>query len=263
MIRSRVRYDEDVGNHDQRAIRCARDSADRLADFVWILDRAGHELDFKRGRRRLGCVEVIAIGRHVRIGEKSGPLGAGRHLLQHREPLARDARLEGRQPGDVASRPGQCGDQAGADRISNADKDDRNRAGFPLQRKRHVDCVRDDDVRPQREKFFGAFAARWRQPGHSDSRSGCCGLPPSRAVPAPDAARRSAPGCSRHSPRGPQARPAGARDPAVAPAVCRKWSEVQQRRREAQGTRAASSPPLAPRQSFLLNASWMKSSSIR
>jgi len=58
----------------------------------------------------------------------------GRDLFEQLQPFRADAVFEQDEAGGVAIRPRQAGDEAVADRINNANEDDRYRAGRLVQR---------------------------------------------------------------------------------------------------------------------------------
>ena len=81
------------------------------------------------------------------------PRHARRDLLEQLQPFAADAVFELREPGDVAARPRQARDEAGADRIDDLHEHDRHGAGRLLQRRHDRDAAGQDDVRRERDQF--------------------------------------------------------------------------------------------------------------
>ena len=95
----------------------------------------------------LGLRKVVAVGRCLRVSDEHRPGKTRHHLLEHRHPFARDARLEGHEPGQVAAWSREAGDEARAQGIADAHEDDRDRAGLAPQRCRDGHRMGEDHIR--------------------------------------------------------------------------------------------------------------------
>jgi hypothetical protein len=96
-----------------------------------------------------------------------------RDLLEHSKPLSGDARLVVHQASDIAARPSQTRDESCTDRVGDAYKHDRNRAGFSLERGNIRRRICEDDVGAQGDQLFREhlrlFGARGRRVAIVDS----------------------------------------------------------------------------------------------
>ena len=81
------------GGSDQAAVRHARERLDGALDVGGVLDGTGHKLDRERRRHGFGRPQEVVIGGCLGVGHESGAREARRDLLEHRQPLAGDARL--------------------------------------------------------------------------------------------------------------------------------------------------------------------------
>jgi hypothetical protein len=97
-------------------------------------------------RGSLGFRNVVAEGRCLRVGDEHRPGKTRHYLLEHRDPFARDARLEGHEPGQVAAWSREAGDEARAQGIADAHEHDRDRAGLAPQRRRDGHRVGEDHI---------------------------------------------------------------------------------------------------------------------
>jgi len=73
------------------------------------------------------------VGLNFGVGHKGGALDLRVKLLQHRTPFASNAWLKRHKTRHIAPRPSHTADETGANRVSQADKDDWNRSAFLLQ----------------------------------------------------------------------------------------------------------------------------------
>ena len=97
---------------EQAAVRCPRKCPDGALKVRGVLDQAWHKLDPERRRQGLRCTKVVIIkGRGLGVGHESDAIKTRRDLLEHREPLAADARLIQHHAGDIAARPRQARDK--------------------------------------------------------------------------------------------------------------------------------------------------------
>src|SRR5262245_4714965 len=102
-----------IWRQEQAAVRCPRKCPDGALKIRGVLDQAGHKLDPERRRQGLRCTQVIIIiGRGLGVDHESGALETRRDLLEHREPLAADARLIQHHTGDIAARTRQARDKS-------------------------------------------------------------------------------------------------------------------------------------------------------
>ena len=92
------------------------------------------ELHVFRARRFLH-VSYHGLGfRVVRVHQQGDHLGLGNQLAKQFEPLGRQLVEEDAETRNVAAGPGEIGDQAGPDRITDAGEDDRDRRGSAFRR---------------------------------------------------------------------------------------------------------------------------------
>jgi hypothetical protein len=122
-------------------------------------------------------------------------LHPGRDLLEQLQPFRADAELEQSKSGEVAARPRQALDKAGADRVADHGEHDRQGAGGLLQRHHRVVAAGQKDVRTEREELrdvsahtLGIAAA----PADIDLRVAPVG-PAQLLQPLRNAARRACP----------------------------------------------------------------------
>ena len=90
---------------------------DSALDVGGVLNTARHQFDRERWRGGLGRPQKIVIGGGLRVCHKRGTRQMRRHLLEHREPLADDTRLEQQRAREIAARPRETCDQTRADRV--------------------------------------------------------------------------------------------------------------------------------------------------
>ena len=144
-----------IRRQDQAAIGHARERLDCALDVGGGFDMTGHNFD--RERRRYGLCrsqEVIKGGR-LAVPHERGAREARRNLLEHRQPLADDARLEVQHAGEIAARPRHARNEACADRIGDIDEYDRDRAALPLQPGGGPSRMCEDHVGLQADQLFG------------------------------------------------------------------------------------------------------------
>src|SRR5262249_51393936 len=127
---------EAVGHYDQADTRLARERSYHAFNLACIVNGICARLDSKRSRRGLQRSLVIAGDKRgrLRIEQKCEPRNARRHFLKHFHPFAHHRRFVSGEPGNVSTRMGQVGDEAGADWIGNLNEHDWNGAGFFLER---------------------------------------------------------------------------------------------------------------------------------
>jgi hypothetical protein len=99
-----------VGRQEQTAVRHARKRLNCALNVGGGLDGAGHKLDRKRRDNGLRRPQKVIVGGCLRVGYESGARHARRDLLEHRQPLADDARLVQQQAREIAARPRQARD---------------------------------------------------------------------------------------------------------------------------------------------------------
>ena len=100
------------------------------------------------------CAELAGPGGMVGITDDGGPRHARRDLLEQLQPFAAKLVLERGEAGDVAARPRQAGDEAGADRVG-ADARTRSassRSPAAMAARSTLPVV-DDHVRRERDQF--------------------------------------------------------------------------------------------------------------
>jgi hypothetical protein len=117
----------DVRQHQQPAVRRARESVDRafeLGDGARG-DRDRHDGEGgSRGLHRL--LEQVGIRGGLRVVDERDPGDARRDLLERLKPLGSDRELEIDEAGDVAARTGQVRHQALPDRVGHLHEHDRH-----------------------------------------------------------------------------------------------------------------------------------------
>ena len=86
-------------------------------------------------RRFLGGSDCVR-GPHFIVGvhQQGDHRGLGNQLAKQLEPLGKQLEREFAEPGNVAARPGETGDEARFDRVADAGKDDRDRRGCIFRR---------------------------------------------------------------------------------------------------------------------------------
>src|SRR5262245_57971874 len=126
---------EAVGHYDEADTRLARERSYHAFNLASIVNKICARLDSKRSRRGLQRSLVIAGDKRgrLRIEQKCEPRNARRHFLEHFHPFAHHRRFVSGEPGNVSTRMGQVGDEAGADWIGNLNEHDWNGAGFFLE----------------------------------------------------------------------------------------------------------------------------------
>src|SRR5262249_47922101 len=99
---------------------------------------------------RLAKVLVVGL---IMNAARSAP-HARPDFLEHRDPLAGDARLHQHQAGKIPTRSRQARDEARVDRFADADEHDRGCAILPLQCGGARSALRHDHIRSQRDQLF-------------------------------------------------------------------------------------------------------------
>src|SRR5262249_30283753 len=102
-----------------------------------------------------GSAKKVVVRKPFRVADKSGPSKTRRDLLQHAEPLARDAVFVQQNARNIAARPRQTGYDASACGIRDLDKNDRNCTGCLLQCSGGRRRVHEDHVGILRHHFLG------------------------------------------------------------------------------------------------------------
>ena len=101
-----------VRRQDRPPFGTRANELDGALDVGGCLDGTGHQLDRERRRRGLGRPQEVVIGGRLGVGHESGARKARRDLLEHRQPLAGDARLVQQHAREIAARPRQARDEA-------------------------------------------------------------------------------------------------------------------------------------------------------
>jgi len=102
-----------------------------LAFGAGLQDRELHPL---RARRFLHTSDQGLGSLIVRVHQQGDHLGLGNQLGQQLEPLGHQLDVHGTEAREVASRPGETGDQPGPDRVGDAVEDDRDCRSGALRR---------------------------------------------------------------------------------------------------------------------------------
>src|SRR5712691_3900479 len=110
--------------------------------------------DPERRRQGLGRAAEVIEGGRLGIAHQRDARKAGHDLLEHRQPLAGDARLERQQAGEIAARPRQAHDEALADGVGDVHEHDRDAAALALQGGNDRRRLCDDHVGLQGEELF-------------------------------------------------------------------------------------------------------------
>ena len=115
-----------VRDHQQTAIRLARESFDRMLDIGADAVHIGFD-EFQANCWR-GGLDRIAVESRIRVlgvRDDRGAAHARRDLLQQLQPFRPDGVFEIGKAGNIASRPSQTFDEARPYGIRNVDEDDR------------------------------------------------------------------------------------------------------------------------------------------
>src|SRR5665213_3890161 len=115
---------KDIRRHNQSAVRHVSELLDHNRDIGNVLDGTRHNLNGECRGRSLCRAQVKHIALDFGVGHKGGALDPGVNLLQHRTPFASNAWFKGHETRHIAARPSHTADETGADRVSEADKDD-------------------------------------------------------------------------------------------------------------------------------------------
>ena len=106
------------------------EGGDSALDLAGVANADWAHLDPERLRRSLDGAELSDPGGIVGIAEHGRARHARRDLLEQFEPFRRsNSYSKMHEAGDVAARPGQALDEAGADRIGDAHEHNRHSCG--------------------------------------------------------------------------------------------------------------------------------------
>ena len=119
--------------HDQPAIQRAREGRDGALDSPASRTLTGLTSTPRR-RHSLDNAELAGPGGYGGIPKDRRARHARRDLLEQLQPFPAHAVFEQEETGDIAARPRQAIDEAGADRIDDIREYDRHGAGHPQQR---------------------------------------------------------------------------------------------------------------------------------
>ena len=140
--RERARLDDD---HRRAGLP---EPGHRLVDLGDVGHRAGPELDVERLGRLLGALEPVLPVRPARVPEVvNHPLRLP-HLEGELHVLAAELGQEIPEPGDVPARTREALDEPDAQRVADADEEDRGRRGLALHRHRRGRPHRDQQLCP-------------------------------------------------------------------------------------------------------------------
>src|SRR5262245_27401312 len=144
--------------YDQSAVWRARKYRDGLLDLLGDANVDWAYVYPNRWRGGLNDGELADPGSQRRISQHCGARDAWGDLLQQLRPFRTETVLELHKAGDVAARPCQARDQAGADRIGGTCKHNRHGSGC-LQQRLHRRCAAGhDDVGRERHQFRRTLA---------------------------------------------------------------------------------------------------------
>src|SRR5262245_61697995 len=144
--------------YDQSAVWRARKYRDGLLDLLGDANVDWAYVYPNRWRGGLNDGELADPGSQRRISQHCGARDAWGDLLQQLRPFRTETVLELHKAGDVAARPCQARDQAGADRIGGTRKHNRHGSGC-LQQRLHRRCAAGhDDVGRKRHQFRRTLA---------------------------------------------------------------------------------------------------------
>jgi hypothetical protein len=134
-------------------MRRARERHDGALDLTGVADVDRADLDPDRGRHRLNCTELAKPRRNGRIPKHQRARHGRRDLFEQRQPLSRQAEFERQEAGDVAARPREVVDKAGAHRIWDDREYDRHGTGRLQQGTHSHAAIGDNDIRCERDQF--------------------------------------------------------------------------------------------------------------
>src|SRR5262245_3885896 len=144
--------------YDQSAVWRARKYRDGLLDLLGHANVDWAYVYPDRWRGGLNDGELADAGSQRRISQHCGARDARGDLLQQLRPFRTETVFELHKAGDVAARPCQARDQAGADRIGGSRKHNWHGSGC-LQQRLHRRCAAGhDDVGRERHQFRRTLA---------------------------------------------------------------------------------------------------------
>ena len=120
----------------------------------------GPQLDGVRLRHGLDGAELAGPGGDEGFPQHRDALHIRRDLLEQLQPFAADRIFEVGKAGDVAARPRQARDVAGADRIGDQREHDRNGAALHQQRRDGGAGMGEDDLGRERDELGRLLAQR-------------------------------------------------------------------------------------------------------
>src|SRR6185437_13439799 len=127
---------------------------DHIRDFGSVLNGTRHNLNGECNSRSLCRLQIKLIALDFGGGHKGGALDPRVNLLQHRTPFSSNAWFKGHETRHIAAGPSQTADEAGADRVSEADKDNWDNAALLLQGGGNRDRVSQDHVGLRCDELF-------------------------------------------------------------------------------------------------------------
>jgi hypothetical protein len=155
--RSTVARGEEVRQHEERAIGCARKLLDHTFHLARVVSRCGKRL--YRQRRRCGLDRLrIKERRRVRVEEICDARDVWSDSFQQVKPLTGNRGLEIGETGEIAAGSRQALDHAGGDRVADLDKDRGRRMGGIPDRYGDGRRIGQDHVRAQIEQLVGELA---------------------------------------------------------------------------------------------------------
>src|SRR5262249_15340854 len=144
--------------HYQPVIRTLGERCDAMLEPAGILQIEWAQLDAERRRHGLECAELARPRSYCRITKDCHSRQVRHNLLEQFNRFSAHRILLAGKAGDVAARPRQAIDEAGADRIGDDREHDRNGAGRLTQGPQCGAGKSHDDVRPERDQFGREFA---------------------------------------------------------------------------------------------------------
>src|SRR5262249_29367085 len=140
-----MRDGERIRQNNQAAAWFVRKLGDSAFDLRHIVDRRRRQLDPKRWRRSLEQTQIAGdIETRRWVEHRGGPRDFGRHSLEQLQHLSEYGELHVSEPGDVAPRMRQIGNEALPDRLDYRCKNDGYGAGLLPQRSHDGAAVGQD-----------------------------------------------------------------------------------------------------------------------
>src|SRR5262245_33666395 len=152
-------YRHRARRHDQPAIWGPRKRRDRPLDLARVARVDWSYIHAGRRRHRLNYRKLADPGGYARIPQYYCSRQVGCDFLEQFKPFSTQAIFELHEAGGVATRLRQTIDEAGADWIGDDREHDRHGAGRPKQLSCRKTTGGYDDVRRERDQFFGLFEA--------------------------------------------------------------------------------------------------------